>query len=88
MDLGITHIRRETFYSALEIARQVLSGLGLPSKEIKQSINRFRDHDIKRLYDHREYYKDEEMMITMTRGAAKELEELFDSDRQDEDKPA
>ncbi|NNE37605.1 MAG: glutathione-regulated potassium-efflux system protein KefB, partial [Gammaproteobacteria bacterium] len=85
MDLGITHIRRETFYSALELARLVLTGIGLPGGEVNKSINHFRDHDIKRLYDHRQYNTDEELMINMTKSAAKELEELFESDRQDED---
>ncbi len=85
MDLGITHIRRETFFSALELARLVLTGLGLPNKEVKQSINQFRDHDIKRLYDHRQYNTDEELMISMSKGAARELEELFESDNKDEE---
>jgi monovalent cation:proton antiporter-2 (CPA2) family protein len=86
MDLGITNIRRETFFSALELTRLVLTGLGLPNKEVKQSINHFRDHDIKRLYDHWQYNTDEELMISMSKGAAKELEELFESDKQDEEK--
>ncbi len=85
MDLGITHIRRETFFSALELAKLVLTGIGLPGSEVNKSIIRFRDHDIQRLYDHRQYNTDEELMINMTKSAARELEELFESDRQNED---
>lgn len=77
MDLGVTILRRETFASALEIAGLVLSGLGMSEPEVKSSVNRFKDHDVNRLYEHRNYRNDQEKMIALTKSAAKELEELF-----------
>jgi hypothetical protein len=84
MDMGITQIRRETFSSALEIAGLVLTGLGLTSKRVKKSVERFRDHDITRLYESQAYHTDEEKMIALGRDAAKELEGLFESDKTDD----
>jgi len=80
IDLGITLLRRETFASALEIAGLVLSGLGMSDAEVKSSVNRFKDHDVKRLFDHRNYQDDEEKLIALAKSAAKELEELFAAD--------
>ncbi|MGK0298928.1 MAG: monovalent cation:proton antiporter-2 (CPA2) family protein [Gammaproteobacteria bacterium] len=84
MDLGITQIRRETFASALEIAGLVLTGLGLSSKRVKQSVDRFRKHDVTRLYASQAYHNDEEKMIASVKDAAKELEGLFESDKTDD----
>ena len=81
MELGITRIRRETFASALEIASMVLTGIGLSHDRVKHSVDRFRDHDIKRLLEHQSFHNDEEKMIALTRSAAKELEELFEGDK-------
>jgi monovalent cation:proton antiporter-2 (CPA2) family protein len=83
-ELGITHIRRETFASALEIAGLVLSGLGLSSKMVKQTVVRFRDHDVNRLHESQAYHTDEEKLIALGKDAAKELEALFESDLMDD----
>jgi monovalent cation:proton antiporter-2 (CPA2) family protein len=80
MDMGISYFRRETFAAALELAGLVLSGLGLSQDEVKQSVKRFRAHDLNRLHAHRGFHSDEEKMISLARAAAKELEELFESD--------
>jgi len=83
MDLGITLLRRETFASALEIAGLVLSGLGMSDAEVKSSVNRFKDHDVKRLFEHRNYQGDEEKLIALAKSSAKELEELFAMDNKE-----
>jgi voltage-gated potassium channel Kch len=80
MDMGIKILRRETFASALEIAGLVLSGLGMAEPEVRSSVNRFKEHDIKRLHEHQTYHTDEEKMIALAKSAAKELEELFAAD--------
>ncbi len=80
MDLGVTLLRRETFASALEVAGMVLSGLGLNETEVKLAVNRFREYDVRRLHETLKFHTDEEKLIALSKSAAKELEELFDSD--------
>ena len=83
MDLDVTIIRRETFGSALEMAGQVLEGLGMPRKKAKQTMKTFREYDTKRLYAHQKMHTDEEKMIALAKSAHKELEELFELDKAD-----
>ena len=80
MDLGVEHVVRDTFYSSLEMAQLSLRGLGFTDSEARRTVETFRDHDIKRLYAHRDIHRDEEEMIRAAQDWAKELEELFDQD--------
>lgn len=83
MDLGISQIWRDTFYSSLKMAEATLQGLGLPRQESSSIVETFRTHDEHRLHAHHEMHNDEERMIYMTKQSAKELEELFDEDKED-----
>jgi glutathione-regulated potassium-efflux system protein KefB len=80
MDLGVEHIVRDTFYSSLEMAQMTLRGLGFADAEARRTVETFRDHDIKRLYAHRDIHNDEEKMMRAARDWAQELEELFAQD--------
>ncbi len=80
MDLGVTVIQRETFLSSLDIARSVLEGLGLPDYEADRAVEKFREHDERRLYAHYGLHDDEQKMIDLAKEAAVELEELFAQD--------
>ncbi len=44
-DLGIQHIWRETYHSALNLTEHVLSHLGLEPEQAKTAIQRFQAHD-------------------------------------------
>ena len=44
-DLGITPIQRETFLSALDLARDMLVGLGMARPEAERTMLAFREHD-------------------------------------------
>ena len=52
MDIGITSIWRETFYSSLNIAHSVLERLGLTDYEARTIVETFEEHDISRLKGH------------------------------------
>ncbi len=80
MDLGVTLLRRETFLSSLDIARQVLVGLGMRPKDAERTVRTFQAHDEKRLFEHHNYYTDQEKMKSLAKDAAKELEEMFARD--------
>ena len=82
MDLGITHIRRETFGSALELGRDALQLLGLDPYEAHRLMRIFRKNDedmLPELYKiHRE---DEEKYISMYQKHNTDLEEIMTLDQ-------
>jgi len=80
MDLGVTMLRRETFLSSLDLARQVLVGLGMDEAEAQRTVAAFREHDERRLFEHYTHYGDEEKMRSLAKAGAKELEEMFARD--------
>lgn len=80
MDLGITRIYRETFYTALEVSGDLLQGLGLPPHEANGLIETFRKHDEKHLFDDYKHFTDAEKMRARAMHRAEELEELFTQD--------
>lgn len=80
MDLGVTRIYRETFYSALKVSGDLLQGLGLPPRKTDSLIETFRAHDEKHLFDDYKHFTDAEKMRARARRRAEELEELFTQD--------
>ncbi len=85
MDLGVKIIRRETFASSLEIAEQVLRGLGMPGPQAAHLVQTFREHDIKRLNDAHASHGDEERMRYLALESARELESIFAEDEADQE---
>ena len=50
MELGIDVVWRETFLTALDMARELLTNLGLSAYAAERSVQLFREHDERRLY--------------------------------------
>jgi len=80
MDLGVKIIRRETFLSSLDLAGEVLRGLGMPEREVRSTLATFRAHDRRRLYEDYKHYTDVEKLQARARTDAQELEALFAED--------
>jgi len=83
MDLGITRIYRETFYTALKVSSDLLQGLGMAPHEAQGLTETFRKHDEKHLFDDYKHFTDAEKMSARARRRAEELEELFTQDLED-----
>lgn len=83
MDLSANLVSRETFLSSLDLARQVLQGLGVSATDASRSVAMFRKHDEALLAHQRAIYTDEAALIQSAKQAAEELEGLFESDAQD-----
>jgi glutathione-regulated potassium-efflux system ancillary protein KefC len=82
MDRGVTMIERETFESALQLGRTVLTaGLGQNAYRIRQSALKFRKHNIANVHAVYPYYKDREQYVSMAKQAREELEEMIARDR-------
>ena len=84
MELGISVVWRETFLSSLDMARELLKGLGLPDFAAARTTEIFREHDEKRLYSLYGEHRNEERMRMLAKKAAEELEELFAQDAANE----
>jgi monovalent cation:proton antiporter-2 (CPA2) family protein len=80
MDLGVKYYIRETYLSSLDLAQHTLEALGLARADAVESIRRFDVHDRKQLQVQREFRDDEQKLIQSTQQAARELEQLFESD--------
>ncbi|MBM3503216.1 MAG: glutathione-regulated potassium-efflux system protein KefB [Alphaproteobacteria bacterium] len=83
MDLKVDVIRRETFLSALDIAGEVLKGIGLPDHEADDTVERFRGLDETRLRVQHDFYTDQEKSVAYARKEEEELEQLFNEDAAD-----
>jgi glutathione-regulated potassium-efflux system ancillary protein KefC len=82
MDRGVTMIERETFESALQLGRTVLTaGLGHNSYRIRQSALKFRKLNIANVHSVYPFYKDREQYESMAKRGREELEEMIARDR-------
>jgi glutathione-regulated potassium-efflux system ancillary protein KefC/glutathione-regulated potassium-efflux system protein KefB len=81
MDLGITHIFRETFLSSLAMSEQVLADLGLEKQEITRIVAMFRDKDEQLIREQHAIQHDEAQLIQTAIDTGRELELLLRSDQ-------
>jgi glutathione-regulated potassium-efflux system protein KefB len=88
LELGITHVIRETFLSSLELTGDVLQGLGFSFSEARSTLDRFREHDERMLQESFQYQRDEKKLIEIADRSRRELESLFTRDAADERKSA
>jgi monovalent cation:proton antiporter-2 (CPA2) family protein len=88
LDLGVKVIRRETFLSALDLAGEVLRGLGLPEREVRFAINTFKAHDEQRLFEDYKHSSDAEKIPIRAQTYAEELERIFVQDAAAQEKLA
>ncbi|MCB1705606.1 MAG: monovalent cation:proton antiporter-2 (CPA2) family protein [Halioglobus sp.] len=80
MNLGIEVIRRETFLSAVDMARAVLQNLGVDAGQAADMVRRFVEHDEARLNAYHRVQDDEQKLRELAKEAALELEEMFAHD--------
>jgi glutathione-regulated potassium-efflux system ancillary protein KefC/glutathione-regulated potassium-efflux system protein KefB len=80
MDLGITMIFRDTFYSGLEMTRTLLQQLGTSASEADNIVDTFAEHDEELLKRQHALRQDETGMIQSAHDAAVELESLLRAD--------
>jgi glutathione-regulated potassium-efflux system protein KefB len=80
MDVGVDRIVRETFLSSLELARDVLAGLGYSMTEAEETVRRFRRHDEELLVRQHKLHHDEAKLIAASKEGAEELQRLFEQD--------
>lgn len=84
MDAGADVVIRETFHSALETTRNLLTHLGLSEKESRRLTETFQRHDEARLAHDYQHHSDEERLVYLARQSAEELEDLFRRDAEED----
>lgn len=80
MDLGISHIYRETLLSSLAMGEQLLLDLGISSKEATTIVQTFRESDARLITEQHAIHHDEEQLIQSAKETARELELLLRND--------
>ncbi len=80
MDLGITHVYRETLASSLELTEALLCQLGDTPVRAAKTVRMFREHDEKTLKMQQAIHRDETRLVETARESAQELRRLFETD--------
>jgi glutathione-regulated potassium-efflux system protein KefB len=80
MDLDMHAIVRDTFFSSLVMATQVLEDLGVDPDTARQRVDKFRQHDEELLRTQYLVYDDDAALQQSARDALKDLDQLFAAD--------
>lgn len=85
MDIGVEYQIRDTFLSSLDLAAHTLEALGSTAAAAAVAVQRFREHDERTLAMQNAVKDDETKVISASREAARQLEQLFESDVQSDE---
>jgi len=80
MDLNVEVVYRDTFFSSLALARDILHGLGVSPRAAERTVDMFRVHDEELLKRQHAIYMDERAMIESVLKSRAELQSLFEMD--------
>lgn len=80
MDIGVAVINRETYLSSLDLAKKVMTGLGMNEERVSRDIETFKAYDDKLIVRQHAIYQDEAKLIESVKESMLELEALFESD--------
>lgn len=80
MELGVTHIRRETFDSSLTLTGELLKGMGFPDKRAHSVIERFKKHDELMLAEQFKFRNDQSGFINISRIGTQQLAQVLRED--------
>jgi len=81
-DRGVMRVQRELFESSLLSARSVLELLGQPADTARQTIQRFRQHNLELFEQLHPHYKDSAKLISVVKQGRLQLEEQMARERQ------
>jgi hypothetical protein len=82
MDLGIRDVLRRSYFSSLEMSRCLLEALGDPPQAAQRAVELFRAADEQTLQRQQALLHDEQALVQSARDSARELEQLFEADRE------
>lgn len=80
MDLDVTLIHRDTFYSALAVTSDLLKGLGYSDAQAQRAVDVFEDYDQRRLIEDYPHHHDFDRIADSAKRQAAELEAILKED--------
>ncbi|PZP35069.1 MAG: glutathione-regulated potassium-efflux system protein KefC [Roseateles depolymerans] len=83
-ELGVEHIERETFDSALMSARSVLELAGLEPHAARRQAMRFRRHNLEQLAAMQALHQDEAALIAAAKAGRQQFEQMMAAEREAE----
>lgn len=80
MDLGIDYVKRETFDSSVNFARELLLEMGVDKNKVNVLIEKFREHDHLMLLEQFKARGDDEQYMSATRRAGAQLTRVLEDE--------
>lgn len=80
MDLGVSHIKRETFDSSLNFVSELLLEMQWKPERVSRVIERFRTHDVAMMHEQYKVRNDDKMYVSVAKQAQVQLESVLDQD--------
>ena len=80
-ELGVEVVVRETLYSSLKLAEDLLQELGMQEQAIVHTVEMFQKYDEELLKRQYAVFRDEAKLVQTSKEAAQELEQLLQEDR-------
>ena len=80
LDIGITHVKRETFDSSLNFSRDLLIEMGMEPSKVESIIKRFGEHDAKFVIEQHKVRNDEKQFMSLYHQAQAQLAEVLSRD--------
>jgi glutathione-regulated potassium-efflux system ancillary protein KefC/glutathione-regulated potassium-efflux system protein KefB len=79
---GVEIIVRETYYSSLKLAEDLLERIGMQKPAVERLVAVFEKYDAELLARQYAVFRDEDKLVQTSKEAAAELEQLLQEDRQ------
>lgn len=84
LELGVNHFTRETFYSALEMGKDVLSIMGFDTAVAEKQTEILRAHDVEILYQQFDIKDDQTAMMSKAVESRAKLEQILAAEMKQE----
>ncbi|MGH7885367.1 MAG: monovalent cation:proton antiporter-2 (CPA2) family protein [Thermodesulfobacteriota bacterium] len=85
MELGVDTVRRETFYSALQLGADALVNMGFSRYQAHRAALKFMHHDDKSIGSLLQHVSDERTYLLYTKQRNEDLLKLFEADEKERD---
>jgi monovalent cation:proton antiporter-2 (CPA2) family protein len=82
MELGLTHIKRETFDASLDFVGALLREMGHPADRAKAIVERFRTHDEMMILEQYKVRTDENMFVSVATQGQAQFNQVMAQDSQ------
>lgn len=82
IDRGVPQWERETFEGSLRMSTEVLKELGWEAYSAVRAANKFRDHNVRMIFNLQSVRGDEKKWVSSVRQARSDLENMFKGERE------